>query len=85
MCSFSRLFRLLFRLPLGWFLSAGAFPFMDDERIYQWALPDVDAAAFHMRRLYEDPKLGLRLGEAVVDQMTIRSTSSSEISSSRRS
>ena len=43
---------------------AGAFPFLDEGREYQWAAPDVDAAAFHMRRLYEDPKIGLRLGAA---------------------
>ena len=43
---------------------AGAFPFLDEGREYQWASPDVAAAAFHMRRLYEDPKIGRRLGEA---------------------
>jgi glycosyltransferase involved in cell wall biosynthesis len=53
---------------------AGAFPFMDEGRKYQWASPDLDAAAFHMRRLYEDPTTGQRLGEAgrrkILDQFS---------------
>jgi glycosyltransferase involved in cell wall biosynthesis len=53
---------------------AGAFPFMDEGRRYQWASPDLDAAAFHMRRLYEDPTTGQRLGESgrrkILDQFS---------------
>ena len=42
----------------------GAYPYMDDSRQYHWASPDVDAAAFQMRSLYENPQAGKRLGES---------------------
>jgi glycosyltransferase involved in cell wall biosynthesis len=42
----------------------GAYPYMGPERVYQWASPDVDEAAFYMRQLYDDPTRGRRLGEA---------------------
>ena len=43
---------------------AGAYPYMDREREYYWAAPDIDDAARHMRRLYEDRELGRELGQA---------------------
>jgi glycosyltransferase involved in cell wall biosynthesis len=42
----------------------GAYPFMDDDREYYWASPDVDHAAGYLRALYEDPEQGRRLGRA---------------------
>jgi glycosyltransferase involved in cell wall biosynthesis len=42
----------------------GAYPYMDDSREYQWASPEIDAAAFHMRRLYKDPGIGELFGNA---------------------
>lgn len=42
----------------------GAYPYMEPDRVYQWASPDVDEAAFFMRQLYDDPTGGRRLGEA---------------------
>jgi len=42
----------------------GAYPYMDREREYYWAAPDVDDAAQQMRRLYEDRELGRQLGQA---------------------
>jgi glycosyltransferase involved in cell wall biosynthesis len=41
----------------------GAYPYMDADRQYYWASPDVDAAAFQMCKLYEDPAIGVRLGQ----------------------
>jgi glycosyltransferase involved in cell wall biosynthesis len=43
---------------------SGAYPYMDDSREYYWAAPDIDAAAFQMRKLYQDPRLGERLGDS---------------------
>jgi glycosyltransferase involved in cell wall biosynthesis len=43
---------------------AGAYPYIDDSREYYWAAPDIDIAAFQMRRLYQDPRLGERLGDS---------------------
>jgi len=45
-------------------VALGSFPFMDEGRVYQWASPDIDVAAFHMRRLYNNPDLGRALGTA---------------------
>jgi glycosyltransferase involved in cell wall biosynthesis len=42
----------------------GAYPYMDDDREYHWASPDIDAAVSHMRTLFRSPHLGQRLGEA---------------------
>jgi glycosyltransferase involved in cell wall biosynthesis len=42
----------------------GAYPYMDDEREYHWASPDLDAAAFHMHTLAQNPQVGERLGKA---------------------
>jgi glycosyltransferase involved in cell wall biosynthesis len=41
----------------------GAYPYMDDDREYYWASPDIEVAALQMRRVYEDPQFGKRLGE----------------------
>jgi glycosyltransferase involved in cell wall biosynthesis len=41
----------------------GAYPYMDAGREYHWASPDIDAAAFQMRRLYENPESGVLLGQ----------------------
>jgi glycosyltransferase involved in cell wall biosynthesis len=43
---------------------SGAYPYTDDSREYYWASPDIDAAAFQMRKLYADPRLGERLGKS---------------------
>jgi len=40
----------------------GAYPYMDADREYWWASPDIDVAAAHMRRLSQDPREGERLG-----------------------
>jgi glycosyltransferase involved in cell wall biosynthesis len=40
------------------------YPFLDPDRIYEWADPDIDAAAEHMRRLAEDREHGAGLGRA---------------------
>jgi glycosyltransferase involved in cell wall biosynthesis len=53
-------------LPIDYVLDRvpqGAYPFMDAKRQYYWASPDIDAAAFQMRRLYENPEIGVRLGQ----------------------
>jgi glycosyltransferase involved in cell wall biosynthesis len=53
-------------LPVPYTLTpveAGAYPYMDDERLYEWATPDVHVASDHMRRLFNNPALGLELGE----------------------
>jgi glycosyltransferase involved in cell wall biosynthesis len=53
-------------LPIGYVLERvpqGAYPYMDDSRQYYWASPDVDDAASQMRRLYEAPRDGERLGQ----------------------
>jgi glycosyltransferase involved in cell wall biosynthesis len=42
----------------------GAYPYMDRDRDYYWAAPDIEDAARHMRRLYEDRELGRELGQA---------------------
>ena len=52
-------------LPIDYELhqvAPGAYPYMDADRQYFWASPDVDAAAFQMRRLYEHPEIGVDLG-----------------------
>jgi Glycosyl transferases group 1 len=52
-------------LPVDYVLDRvpqGAYPYMDAAREYYWASPDIDAAAFQMRRLYENPEIGVRLG-----------------------
>jgi glycosyltransferase involved in cell wall biosynthesis len=41
----------------------GAYPYMDADRQYYWASPDIEAAAFQMRRLYENPGIGQAIGE----------------------
>lgn len=43
---------------------AKAYPYMDSDRTYRWAEPDVDSAAAAFRALYEDRDLGQRLGAA---------------------
>jgi glycosyltransferase involved in cell wall biosynthesis len=53
-------------LPVPYTLTAvkpGAYPYLDAERSYVWATPDVHAASDHMRRLFKDPAEGLRRGE----------------------
>jgi glycosyltransferase involved in cell wall biosynthesis len=53
-------------LPIDYELSQvpqDAYPYMDAARQYYWASPDIDAAAFQMRRLYDNPELGVRLGQ----------------------
>jgi glycosyltransferase involved in cell wall biosynthesis len=42
----------------------GAYPYMDPDREYFWAAPDIESAARQMRRLYDDRDLGKRLGQA---------------------
>src|SRR5437764_6247577 len=54
-------------LPVDYTLErvpAGAYPYMDETGEYFWAAPDVDAAAFQMRKLYENPRMGEKLGQA---------------------
>lgn len=41
----------------------GAYPYMDRGRDYCWASPDIESAARHMRRVYENPQLGESLAE----------------------
>ena len=42
----------------------GAYPYMDRDRDYYWAAPDLEDAARHMRRLYEDRDLSNELGQS---------------------
>jgi glycosyltransferase involved in cell wall biosynthesis len=42
----------------------GAYPYMDRDRDYYWAAPDLEDAARQMRRLYEDRALSNQLGQA---------------------
>jgi glycosyltransferase involved in cell wall biosynthesis len=41
----------------------GAYPYMDEAREYYWASPNIDSAARQMRRVYDNPQVGKRLGE----------------------
>ena len=43
---------------------AGAYPYMDREREYYWAAPDVEDAAQQIRRLYEDREFGRHVAQA---------------------
>jgi glycosyltransferase involved in cell wall biosynthesis len=43
---------------------AGAYPYMDADREYHWACPDIDVAAKHMRTLAQNPQRGVQLGKA---------------------
>jgi glycosyltransferase involved in cell wall biosynthesis len=66
-------------LPIDYELSRvprGAYPHMDADREYYWASPDIDAAAFQMRRLYENPEVGVGLGHR--GQQLIRTQYSAE-------
>ena len=53
----------------------GVYPFMDKSRDYYWASPDIDCAARHMSRLYEDRNLGRQLGcagrELIMEQYSM--------------
>ena len=53
----------------------GVYPFMDKSRDYYWASPDIDGAARHMSKLYEDRNLGRRLGcagrELIMEQYSV--------------
>ena len=64
-------------LPIDYVLDQvpqGAYPYMDAARQYYWASPDIDAAAFQMRRLYENPEIGVRLGRTgtAIDTRTLQ-------------
>src|SRR5258708_20209802 len=40
------------------------YPFLDPDRVYEWADPDLNEAAEYMRMLAEDREHGERLGRA---------------------
>jgi glycosyltransferase involved in cell wall biosynthesis len=40
----------------------GAYPYMDSDRTYHWADPNLHTASVHMRHLYESPDQGARIG-----------------------
>jgi glycosyltransferase involved in cell wall biosynthesis len=42
----------------------GEYPYLDPDRVYEWANPDLKVAAGHMRALAEDREQGERLGHA---------------------
>ena len=41
----------------------GAYPYMDADRSYVWASPNIEAASEHMRRLFKNPAEGRKLGD----------------------
>jgi glycosyltransferase involved in cell wall biosynthesis len=54
-------------LPVSYNLTAaerGAYPYMDADRSYVWATPDVAVASDHMQRLFRNPAEGRKLGDA---------------------
>jgi glycosyltransferase involved in cell wall biosynthesis len=53
-------------LPVSYKLTAaepGVYPYMDADRSYVWATPDIKVASDYMRRLFNNPAEGRKLGE----------------------